>query len=395
MAKKTKTTVPIVNRRTLSRREREERYRRWLYISAGLFAALILGIVAVGFYQVRIAEPASPVAVVNGKVIRTDTYQRWVQYRRQDLRASLAQLEEQLRQFDPNDQQQQAIYNYLAQQQQQMQIQAASLPNSALEELIDDELIRQEAARRGLAVTPDEVQREIEKQLGYNVPPPTPEPTVPVTATAPISGTPAPTSTPAPTPTPMTKERFDELYRNGVQRWQKSGFTEADFRGLVQTGLLRDRLQTALAAAVPTATEQIHARHILVEKEEDAKAALDRIKKGEDFAKVAQAVSTDTSTKDKGGDLGWFPRGQMMSEFDKAAFALQPGQVSDLVQTAYGFHIIKVEERDPNRPLDEAALAQKRSQALDDWLATQRTASGVERHWSSDKVPKDTETSTP
>jgi peptidyl-prolyl cis-trans isomerase C len=113
--------------------------------------------------------------------------------------------------------------------------------------------------------------------------------------------------------------------------------------------------------------EQVRARHILVRVPQDtnpaddaklkgkAEGALKRVKKGEDFAALAQELSDDGS-KEKGGDLGFFPRGRMVEGFEEAAFALQPGQVSDVVRSQFGYHVIKVEERKPGRALgfDEA-----------------------------------------
>ncbi len=85
---------------------------------------------------------------------------------------------------------------------------------------------------------------------------------------------------------------------------------------------------------------KIHCAHILVEKLSVAQELKTKLSKGESFANLAKQYSIDTSKK-RGGDLGFFGRGMMVAEFEKAAFALEKGQVSDIVKTQFGYHIIK------------------------------------------------------
>lgn len=87
---------------------------------------------------------------------------------------------------------------------------------------------------------------------------------------------------------------------------------------------------------------EIRASHILVDTQEEAEKILAEIKAGADFAELAKKYSKDPATKDIGGDLGYFSKGKMDAEFEKAAFALKTGQVSDVVKTSFGYHIIKV-----------------------------------------------------
>lgn len=89
--------------------------------------------------------------------------------------------------------------------------------------------------------------------------------------------------------------------------------------------------------------EEVRAKHILVEKEDEAKAVAARLKAGEDFAKIAKEVSKDPGSE--GGDLGWFTKERMVPEFSEAAFKMTPGGISEPVKSQFGWHVIKVEEK--------------------------------------------------
>jgi peptidyl-prolyl cis-trans isomerase C len=127
--------------------------------------------------------------------------------------------------------------------------------------------------------------------------------------------------------------------------------------------------------------QEIHARHILVKTEDEAKEIAERLKKGEDFAALAKEKSQDPGAE--GGDLGFFTRGQMVKPFEDAAFALDVGQVSDPVQTPFGWHIIKVEEkRDQPLPnfdqVKDAIIAQLVQNKAQEVVGTLRKAATVE-----------------
>jgi peptidyl-prolyl cis-trans isomerase C len=97
--------------------------------------------------------------------------------------------------------------------------------------------------------------------------------------------------------------------------------------------------------------QEVHARHILVETEEEAKQVVEELKKGADFAELAKKKSKDPGATD-GGDLGFFTREQMVPEFSAAAFSLEPGKISEPVKSQFGWHIIKVEEKRNRKPPD-------------------------------------------
>jgi peptidyl-prolyl cis-trans isomerase C len=137
------------------------------------------------------------------------------------------------------------------------------------------------------------------------------------------------------------------------------------------------------AAKQITSEQEVHARHILVESEAEAKQVIEELKKGADFAELAKKKSKDPGASD-GGDLGFFTKDQMVPEFSAAAFALEPGKISDPVKSQFGWHVIKVEEKrnraapafDQVKPQIETYVTRK---AQADYVAKLRAGAKVER----------------
>lgn len=383
MAKRrVKTEVPLT-RKQISRREKERRQRLILIGVAAFVGFLILAILGYGVYAEFVAKPTAPIAVVNGTSISTETYQKRVLLERAGIDGIVQRLQLQRSRLDPEEDQ--FLIDYIDQQLSQYAMERQAVNGEAfLNRLINEELIRQAAAEKGIVVSSEEVDRRIEESFGYYRQQPTPLPSAPtvepITATAEI--------TPTVTPTPMTRERFEELYTQYLNTLQETtGLSEAEYRQIVKAELLRQKMEEFIGQQIPTSEPQVHARHILVETEEEAEAVLQRLDQGEDFASLAEELSQDPGSAGQGGDLGWFPRGQMVTQFEEAAFGLSPGETSDVVETSSGYHIIIVEERDEDRELDPAVLDAKKREAFQLWLSDLQGTAAIERYWSEDNVP--------
>ncbi len=120
-------------------------------------------------------------------------------------------------------------------------------------------------------------------------------------------------------------------------------YLEAEVKKAVTPEAARKLYDEAVKGMKPE--EEVRARHILVKSEDEAKKALARVRGGEDFAKVAGELSQDPGSKTEGGDLGFFTQDRMVAPFAEAAFKLEPGKVSEPVQSQFGWHVIKVEEK--------------------------------------------------
>lgn len=246
----------------------------------------------------------------------------------------------------------------------------------------------------------------------------------------------SPTATPEPIPTRGILT--DTLYAEGKATLEASlkqvaNLNLADYREMIRARLLRDKLREAIGADVVTTQEEVKASHILLreitptpsveitdtvnitptatatalpegaptptpteaprtmaEAMDQAKALKARIDGGEDFAELAKQYSDDAGSAVNGGDLGWFANGAMVSEFDQQAFSLSVGQVSEPFTTTYGVHILKVTDKDENRPKDPQQIDQERAQAYDTWLQDQLAAADIKRPSSlTGNLPRD------
>ncbi len=198
------------------------------------------------------------------------------------------------------------------------------------------------------------------------------------------------------------KEKFlDELVKKEIlyQEAVKKGFDKdpgylkkvEDFKKITLVGVLLEKEIEAKATVSEkdtkdyyekhkeefTPVSQIKASHILVKTEQEAKDIGEKLKKGEDFAKIAKKSSIDTASAKNGGDLGFFSKGQMVPEFEAAAVKLKKGEVSEPVHTQFGYHIIKLTDKKLGQPVEfdkvkniisQHLVAEKQKEAFDSYM---------------------------
>jgi peptidyl-prolyl cis-trans isomerase C len=159
-----------------------------------------------------------------------------------------------------------------------------------------------------------------------------------------------------------------------LSAWEAAhGYTDLDFRAELRRQIAASWMRERIAVSVPTTAEQVHVKQILLYNASDAQQVLGDLQDGTAFDDLA--AQHDPVTK---GDLGWFPRNYLPDQaIETAAFALQPGQYSAIIQDDTGYHILFLVERDPARALSPDARLTLQARALQDWLTQRRGESTI------------------
>ncbi len=352
-----------MTKKQLSRFEREQRQRQVIFGLTGFIAILVIAILSFGYWKEYIRVGDEAVATVGTTEISARTMAKLMGYY-----ASLntRQSAEILKVISDNqaasqtDDAKKQLVQVATYRLQQLQSGASQLDSQSVDQLVNAEVLRREAASRKLEITQSDRDQAIVDQMDLGLDSLVRQ----LAATAETPAVEPERTAPTPEQVKTATDKTNAVLENGRI------LSQDDFNRLVlEPAIYATKIKDDLAAKLPTSAEQVHARHILMDDETKAKETLALIKAGNlDFAAAAKQLSTDTGTKDNGGDLGWFPKGLMDPAFEEAAFKLEPGQISDVVTSSFGYQIIKVEEKDPNRAVAANILAYQKSAAFSQWL---------------------------
>lgn len=411
----------------LAREQREAKQTRIIIIIAVVVAALVLGLVIYGLVDHFILRANKPIAQVGEEPIKVKEFEKRVEYARIQTLNQSYQYYMMYQQFGVYG----SSFLETAQNLATQLTQPIAFGSEILDDMINGIIIKEEAAARGITVSEEEIDEAVQAAFGF-FPEGTNTPTITATIestptysetqlalvtltstpteTATPTGTPAVTSTspetkteeevivsptdetstdlsastpqtPTPelsptitlTPTLFTTEVYGQNIKEFNTAYKSYNFSIDDLRELARVELLKNKLIEAITKDMVPVQEEVWARHILVGSQEEAEVVLNLLDKGFNFHNLAAQHSMDESNKENGGDLGWFDEEAMISEFADVAFSLEVGEISEPVETNYGFHIVQVlGKRETQTPPDK--FKQEKQAAFEEWLGHQRNS---------------------
>ncbi len=415
-----------------SRRDQEAQFQRLFLLSMIGVAGVIVLILVGGSVYEYVVKPNAVIAEVNGHEIRRREYWKYqsiVLYNQARTYESFAVQTQ-------GDQQQQFLQFAASFDAQRDDVWGSTDVSSAtVQQMVEDQLFLDGAESLGIMVTDEEAERYALNQFAPPDAPlltPQPSPTlIPERAAvamqtaealatqqslalgtpvaSPVSGTPqatpvtsagTPMATPvtddaaaSPAATPNLRDSLQAaeaeygIFQENV--FEDANLSEDDYIRLwARPQLVRERVVHEVTSQVPQTAELVNAQHILVATEDLANQLYEQATSGADFGALTRANSTDTATAATGGQLGWFTRLEVDSALAGAAFALEPGQISEPIETEYGWQVVKVNDTDEDRPLSDTQYQLATTEAIDAWVEEQRAQADI----SSDYETTPTET---
>jgi len=397
MTKKARRTPKQqLTRKQRSRLHEEQRIQRILLWGVATVAVLIVGILGYGVVAEQIIEPREPVAIVDETPITTAEFKSRVSFQRLQLQNQLGYLYQQQQTMaqesaSGGESMQQFFQGQISDLQSQLSAEnAESLGDQVLNQMIQEELVRQEAERRGITVSAEEVQGAVHENFGYNpdaTPAPTPAP--PVTSTESLT---TEESAVAPTPTQMTESDFRELYNRYMQDGLRPlGISEQQYRSWMKVSLLREELQADMKEQLPQQAEQVKLQFLSVSDEERAQQLAQRLDSDEDFEAIAEELQADEESPGSSSELDWLPQDTLADRLNEdiaaTIFELDVGEHTEplkLGEESQALYIFQVDGRE-ERQLSESLLDQKAAERFQSWLDAQQSL--VERKSIAGKVP--------
>jgi parvulin-like peptidyl-prolyl isomerase len=375
--------------------ERDQRMQKGLILGVIGVGVLVVGILSYGLFVENVVKVRRPVALVSGTPISATELQARVRLIRMNLRDNLNYMLAWQQSLDPTDPDTETYLQFIEGNVRNLESQldpanAQSLGDEALSQLIEEELVRQEAARRGITASPEEVQQKLEANFGYGesqstvVPTAEPTPVAPVGFT--VEMTSEPTLTPYPTPTPVSEEEFRRRLNETLRELRIS---EQQYRTWIEASLLEEQLQQQFTAEIPTTADQVKLRFLSVVTETLASDLAARLDAGEDFQALADELQADGSGTSS--EMDWSTKEDteltLGAEIADLVFGMAAGERSQPVPNSNGTRYLVIEVVGHEvRALDESARQQLGNEAYQAWLDAQQ-ATVERRPYDPDLIP--------
>ncbi len=387
--------------RRTSRREREEQNTRMLVSGLAIVAVITVITILGGVLYENIIKPNAVLASVGDDEITRREY--W-KYHSVQLYNQANQYEQFAADVEGTQRTQFLRFASSFRAQADDVWGTTDVSQATLTQMVEDQLYLQAAEGRDLDISDQAVEGFVLQQFapeGGELATPYPEPTLiptraawatetaeaqattnaqaaatPVSA-APVPATPVSEATPDPDAAAAEARNDYSAFRDVV--FDSANISEEEYYRLVaRPQLARELVSSAIGGNVPQTSEQVHAFHILVSTEDLARELYERATSGADFQALARTNSIDETPAATGGDLGWFTAEAMVEPVTDAAFSLEPGDISEPVESQFGWHIIYVEDRAEDRPLTSLQYQQAQQRAVEAELDALRADTDID-----------------